>query len=110
MIQKMSDFDLGRTYDRLDRSEKSRARVTGDGTTRQGRALCRKYSPQLADRIAADPALPSDRKPWSALKDIEDGEIAARLMTAGISVAAGERLSIDRDGHKNFRDIVLWIG
>jgi DNA-directed RNA polymerase len=102
--------DLDRSFERLNRGEEFRSRATGYGTTRQGRALTRQYQSVLADRIMADRALPRDRKPWRALKDIEDETLALRLLVAGISVCGSDTLGADKNGEKNFRDIALWIG
>ena len=47
------DNDLDRSAERLARSEETRARLTGFGTTKQGRAIERQFHDQLADIIAA---------------------------------------------------------
>jgi len=104
------DLDLDRSFERLNRHEEFRSHTTGYGTTRQSQALTRKYLGQLADRIRADRARPRNRKPWRALKDIDDETLALRLLVAGISVCGSDTLGADKDnGEKNFRDIALCI-
>jgi DNA-directed RNA polymerase len=65
---------------------------------------------QLAVRIGADRAIARDKAVWRALKDIDDEEIALRLLVAGITVCGSDSLGTDEEGDKNFRDIALWIG
>jgi hypothetical protein len=48
-----------------------------------------------------------ERAAWAALRGIEIADLTLRLLTAGVTVAAG--LGVDDDGDKNFRDIALWI-
>jgi hypothetical protein len=45
--------DYDRSLERVARSEDQRARITGFGTTKQGRALARQYCERLADSIGA---------------------------------------------------------
>ncbi len=101
--------DLDRTYDRLNRQEQSRARIGGDGTTKSGLALACRYSPTLAGRIRADRACPNNRRPWLALKGADDETLALRLISNGISVSGDNKLGVNRDGDKTFRDQALWI-
>jgi hypothetical protein len=106
----MQDDDIDRSFDRLNRAEESRALITGYGTTKQGQSLARHCRPQLAVRIGADRAIARDKAVWRALKDIDDEEIALRLLVAGITVCGSDSLGTDEEGDKNFRDIALWIG
>jgi Autographiviridae RNA polymerase len=100
--------DLDRSLDRLLNSEATRARFTGFGTAKQGQALVRLYIEQLTASICADRG--RDRDVWRALRGITDGDIALRLLVAGISVSEGGDLGVDEDGEKNLRDMALWIG
>jgi DNA-directed RNA polymerase, mitochondrial len=101
--------DLDRTYDRLNRQEQSRARIAGDGTTKSGQALARRYLPTLAGRIRADRVCPNDRQPWRALKDLDADALALRLVVNGISVSGDNKFGVNRDGDKTFRDQALWL-
>jgi hypothetical protein len=67
------DHDLDRSFERLARSEETRARLTGFGTTKQGRAIERQYHEQLAEIIAANREAPDrrERPVWRAVKDIK---------------------------------------
>jgi DNA-directed RNA polymerase len=101
--------DLDRSYERLNRQEQSRARIGGEGITKSGLALACRYSPTLAGHIHADRIRPRDRRPWQALKDIDDETLALRLLSNGISVSADNKLGVNGDGNKTFRDQALWV-
>jgi hypothetical protein len=63
------DSDLNLSAKRIADSEDSRARLSGFGTTKQGRAIERQFHEQLADIITANrnaPA-PRERSVWGAL-------------------------------------------
>jgi hypothetical protein len=103
--------ELDASLDRLLRREDHRSSTAGFGTTKQGQALARQYREQLTDRIRADRSYGRRVKEvWGALKGLDDQRIALRLLVAGISVAEGDRLGVDDDGQKNYRDQALWIG
>jgi DNA-directed RNA polymerase, mitochondrial len=103
------DNDLNRSAERIADSEETRARSSGFGTTKQGRAIERQFREQLTDVIMANRKAPArrERAVWAALRGIEIADLTLRLLTAGVTVAAG--LGVDDDGDKNFRDIALWI-
>jgi len=105
------DHDLDRSLERLARSEETRARLTGFGTTKQGRAIERQYHEQLAEIIAANREAPDrrDRPVWRAVNDIKIVDLTLRLLTAGITVSYDGNLGANDDGEKNYRDIALWI-
>jgi hypothetical protein len=103
--------DLHHSAERLAKSEEYRARAAGFGTTKQGQALTRQYRERLADRISADRALGRrDKVVRGALKDIDDDDLALRLLVAGISVCGSNTLGVDDDGEENFREMAAWIG
>jgi len=105
-----TDLDIGRSFDRLNRSEEYKARTLGRGLNKQGQALTRKYLRQLSDVIAADRAASRrDRSLWLVLKDIDHEELALRLLIAGIS-ATDARVGVDDNGDKDFLHQCLWIG
>ena len=102
--------DLDRSAERLARSEETRARLTGFGTTMQGQAMERQFHEQLADIIAANRGVHRRERPvWGALKGIKIDDLARCLLTAGISVGFADDLGADDDGEKNFREIAFWI-
>ena len=103
------DNDLNRSAERIADSEETRARSSGFGTIKQGRAIERQFREQLTDVIMANRKAPArrERAVWAALRGIEIADLTLRLLTAGVTVAAG--LGVDDDGDKNFRDIALWI-
>jgi hypothetical protein len=87
------------------------SRTTGFGTTKQGQAVTRRYREQLADRIRADRFNGRrDKGVWRALRGHDDDTLALRLLTAGISVCYSDKLGVDENGEKHFREIALWIG
>lgn len=102
------DFD--RSLERLARSEDQRAKLAGFGTTKQGRALARRYYKQFAERISDERASGRGKAVWKALRGIENGDLALRLLIAGVSVCYAADLGVDSEGQKNFRHIALWIG
>jgi DNA-directed RNA polymerase, mitochondrial len=97
------DQDLNRNAARIAGSEDSRARLTGFGTTKQGRAIERRFHDQLAGYIAANRKSPArcERPVWGALRGIKVEDLALRLLTAGITACA--------ECEKTFLDIALWI-
>jgi hypothetical protein len=105
------DHDLNRSAEHIACVEEARARSTGFGTTKQGRAIERQFHEQLAEIIAANREVPDrrERPVWRALKDIKIDDLTLRLLTAGITVCHGNDLGVDDDDQKNFRDIALWI-
>ena len=104
------DNDLDRSVERLARSEETRARLTGFGTTKQGQAIERQLHDQLADIIVANRGSHRRERPvWGALKDIKTDDLALRLLTAGITVSYASDLGVDDEGEKNYREIALWI-
>ena len=105
------DNDLNRNAERIAGSEEARAKLTGFGTTRQGQAISRRYHDRLVELIDANRADPArrERAVWGALRGIKNGDLAVRLLIAGITVAYVDDLGTDSDGDKNFRDIALWI-
>jgi hypothetical protein len=109
--------DIDRSRDRWLDQEDARAKLTGFGTTRQGRAIIRKYRDPLAELLAADRHQPHHKEIWRALKDAgRIGEQAQTdrfidlLLTMGITAVADERVGLDKDGIKNFRDQAIWLG
>jgi hypothetical protein len=65
--------EIDRSFERLDRQEKSRAKVTGYGTTKQGQALARHHLNRLAEAIHVErKSRRGDRAVWRALKDRDD--------------------------------------
>jgi DNA-directed RNA polymerase, mitochondrial len=103
--------DIDRSTERLLNSEKYRTRATSFATTKQAQALRRKYQGQLAELIAADRVNKrKDKDVYGALKDIDNNELALRLMVAGINVSEHDDFGTDDDGQKNLRDQILWIG
>jgi hypothetical protein len=118
----MSDID-NTIERRLEKTEYFKVEHLGFGLSRQGLGLAEPYVQRLTQIIAADRAGPSnplweplqklwrpDGGLWRALKDLDDDDIARRLLLVGISVCFNERLGADGDGVKNFRDIALVIG
>jgi DNA-directed RNA polymerase len=105
------DNDLNRSAARIADDEETRARRTGFGTTRQGRAIERQFHERLADILDANRNAPTprERSIWGALKGIKIHDLALNLLTAGITVCFAADLGADDDGQKNFRDIALWI-
>ena len=104
------DDDFDRSAERLLRSEETRARLTGFGTGKQGRAIERQYHDQLSEIIAANRGVHRRERPvWAALKGIKIDDLVLRLLTAGITVCYDVGLGVGNDGEKNFRDIALWI-
>ena len=103
------DNDLNRSAERIADSEETRARSSGFGTIKQGRAIERQFREQLTDVNMANRKGPArrERAVWAALRGIEIADLTLRLLTAGVTVTAG--LGVDDDGDKNFRDIALWI-
>jgi DNA-directed RNA polymerase len=109
--------DIDHSLDRwLDR-EGARTKLTGFGTTRQGRAIIGKYRDALAELLAADRRRPQHKEIWRALKDA--GRIGERaqtdrlidlLLAMGITAAHDERVGLDKDRIKNFRDQAIWLG
>src|SRR6478672_2505250 len=76
------DSDLNLSAKRIADSEDSRARLSGFGTTKQGRAIERQFHEQLADIITANrnaPA-PRERSVWGALKGIKIDDPARRRL------------------------------
>jgi len=109
MHRARADFDIDQSHGRLVRSEEHRAKDTGDGTTKTGLALTRKWLSDLAGHIARD-RVRKNRGVSAALKGLSDETVARRLLIAGISVANSERLGADENGKKNLLDTLLFIG
>ncbi len=102
--------ELHRNAERIAAAEEARAKLTGFGTNKQGRAIERQFHDQLVDIITANRGASRRERPvWGALRGIEIDDLALRLLTAGISLSADDNLGVDDDGKKNFRDIALWI-
>jgi DNA-directed RNA polymerase len=80
------DVDIGRSFRRLNKSEKHRAKTLGYGHTRQGLALAAKYVEPLI-RV-----MPLPIPKMLAGTPIDD--LAWRLLTIGISLAAQEQSTI----------------
>jgi DNA-directed RNA polymerase, mitochondrial len=119
--RRMSDID--NTIERRLKAEYFRTDHLGFGLSRQGLGLAEPYVQRLAQIIATDRAGPSnplweslqklwrpDRELRRALKDLDDDDIARRLLLVGISICFNERLGADDDGTKNYRDIAIAIG
>jgi len=115
--------DIDNTIERRLKTEYFRADHLGFGVSKQGVGLAERYVPRLAQIVAADRAGPSnplweplqkvwrpDRELRRALKDMTDDDIAWRLLIVGISICFNERLGVDDDEIKNFRDIAIVIG
>jgi DNA-directed RNA polymerase len=106
----MTDFDraLKRTSDR---EEKTTERY-GFGSSKQGEAIRRKYYQQLADRIAADQALPADREVWRLLRKLgaDDETLASQLLIAATNVCTADLIAVDDDGNKSSWGQPIWIG
>src|SRR5215469_15585318 len=101
--------DIEHSRNRWLDQEELRTKLTGFGTNRQGRAILRKYRDPLAKLLDADRRHPRNREIWRALKDADlVGEQAQtalfidRLLTMGITAAAGYGIGVDDDGIKNF--------
>ena len=102
--------DYDRSLERVARSEERRAKLTGFGTTKQGRALARRYCERLADRISANRALAAPN-PSGRLYGASKTTIwPSAYWSPALAFAPMTSLGADRDGEKNFRDTVLWIG
>ena len=102
-----NDFD--RSLKRVVGSEDNLAKLFGFGTTRQGSALARLHRQHLVERIRTDRL--SRRSPVGrALRGIDADHLAVRLLVAGLSVCANDKLGVDNEGQKNYRDIALFIG
>ena len=95
--------ELHRNAERIAAAEESRARLTGFGTTKQGRAIGRHYHDQLVDIIAANRRTPDrrERAVWGALRSIEIDDLARRLLIAGITVSCAD--------DDSFADVALWV-
>ena len=102
--------DYDRSVERVARSEDQRAKLTGFGTTKQGRALARRYCERLADSISADVPLAAPSQSGRLYGASKDDDLALRLSDRRRQRLLCPRLGADRDGEKNFRDIALWIG
>jgi hypothetical protein len=117
--------DIDNTIERRLKAEYFKADHLGFGLSTQGLGLADPYVPRLAQIIAADRAGPSnplwqplqklwrpDRELRRALKDLDldNDDIARRLLPVGISICFNERLGADDDGIKNYRDIAIAIG
>jgi len=109
--------DIEHSRNRWLDQEELRTKLTGFGTNRQGRAILRKYRDPIAKLLDADRRHPRNREIWRALKDADlVGEQAQtalfidRLLTMGITAAAGYGIGVDDDGIKNFRDQAIWLG
>src|SRR5262245_5212739 len=121
------DHSAGRLLD----NEAYRIRTSGLGTTKQGQHLARQYRELLAHNIGVergrtrrpDGQLAEQLSKWlkvspstrnvdvlRAIKDLDDKELAFRLLVAGISVSEANNLGADADGVKNFRATAEWIG
>ena len=98
--------DLDHSRDRWLDQEEVRADLTGHGTTRQGQAIVRKYRDQLAKLLKADRRRARDKELALALKDLS----VDRLLTMGVTAAAGDGVGVDKAGIKNFRDQAIWLG
>src|SRR5262245_1512211 len=123
--------DLDQTASRLFDNEAHRTRTNGFGTTKQGQHLAHQYRQLLAHNIGIergrtrrpDGQLAEQLSKWlkvspsarnvdvlRAIKDLDDEELAFRLLVAGISVSEANNLGADDDGVKNFRATAEWIG
>jgi DNA-directed RNA polymerase len=102
--------NLEHSVERLAKSEEYRRIATGLGTTKQGLAVTRRHRGALADSIAKDRAHSHAKAVWRALRGVKDDDLALRLLVAGVSVCASNRLGADEDGNANFRDTALWLG
>ena len=67
------DYDC--SLERVARSEDQLAKLTGFGTTKQGRALARRYCERLADFIGANRAIGRPKPVWKALRGIKDDDL-----------------------------------
>jgi DNA-directed RNA polymerase len=104
------DDDIGRSFDRLNRSEEHRESRHGLGVNRQGLHVQRTYWPQLAKEIGDNRAESRDKSLWQALKGISVNDVAKDLLTIGLTVCASDRLGIDRKtGNKTYIDIAETI-
>ena len=109
--------DREHSRERWLKQEYFRIEQTGFGTGSQGHAIRRRYSDQLAKILTADRHGHRHREIWRALKDAglvgEQARTALlvdRLLTVGITAAAGDGIGVDKDGIKNFRDQAIWLG
>jgi DNA-directed RNA polymerase len=98
--------DLEHSRNRWLDQEEVRAGLTGHGTTRQGQAIVRKYRDALAKLMLADRRRARDKALAHALRGLS----VDRLLTMGITAAAGDGIGVDDDGIKNFRDQAIWLG
>jgi DNA-directed RNA polymerase len=91
-----------RSIKRVVDNEERRADITGFGSTRQGRALIRRYQKQLAETINADRVRRGVI--WMAMDGLkDDDDLAICLLFAGLSACA-------RNDGQTFRDTALCIG
>src|SRR5262249_24653092 len=98
--------DLDHSRDRSLGQEDVRADLTGHGTNRQGKAIVRKYRNELEKLLRADRRRARDKALAHALRGLS----VDRLLTMGITAAAGDGIGVDDDGIKNFRDQAIWLG
>src|SRR5207253_10734762 len=103
------DFEHSR--ERWLKQEYLRIEQTGFGTGSQGHAIRRRYRDPLAKILTADRHGHRHREIWRSLKDAglvgrqaRTALLVDRLLTMGITAAAGEGIGVDKGGIKNFRD------
>lgn len=102
--------DIGRSFDRLNRSQEHREAKDGLGATPQGLHARRTYWPLLAREISDNRAKSRDKALWRALKGIAIDDLAKTLVNIGLTVCASDRLGIDRKtGNKTYIDIAETI-
>jgi DNA-directed RNA polymerase len=108
----MSDLDKDKSVERLVDAEGRTAYSVGHSVTLQGRALTRKYLPELIGLIEAEKTLRRrSHAAWRVLKSIKSDALALRLLVAGINVAAADDLGIDREtGEKTYLHIARFLG
>src|SRR5262249_15187899 len=108
----MSQETIGfeRSLELILNREEFRAETLGYGHTGPGRLLVDRYRRQLAVNIAAGRRSGRNKDVWDALGGFDDDILAKRLLIAGVTLCRSTTIGADRDGEKNLRDTLLWIG
>jgi hypothetical protein len=90
------------------RSEASIADAIGHAMTQEGKAITKKYVGNLTKVIEADRLERHSAGVIPALEEIDD--LPFKLLSLGITVAAGSTLGVNKDGKKTYTAIALWLG
>jgi DNA-directed RNA polymerase len=104
------DWDYRRSLKRVAKSETYRGR-SGFGFTGQASVVRNEYLAALAQWVGVSLAdKRRSRDVRRAVRGLNDEDVAARLLLAGISAAMAKRFGVDEDGNKTPRDTTVWIG